>query len=394
VPGGAGRGAQNGESLSGLDTADTENRHRRRAAVFAAALEPEAGERSPPDDDAVISPELILVASPEEARRAREHLPEQPRIAPARRPSPPPASATADEASEPTPEPGRLAPLPPRPPEWMSATTSPAPARPRPAEPLKQEPRRERPAPPSYAWATPAGKLDELSTRAAPARRRRLAVRGRSLLVTLAAVTVALGGYFALSVFRRDSPTLVAATRVLVTPARAPTPSRHRAEPKSTPHRRPPTPAHEPTLSRPATTATKTMATVATPTATSRKPVTPTPAPTARPKPRSTPNPKPEPVSGFVPTRNWGWPAQPGADGYQVTFLVDSHVVFRTRTTEPHLSLPRSFRFRAGAWRWKIVALPANPDAQPIVDSTFVLTKAAAAAANALSISPRSAQRR
>jgi hypothetical protein len=65
-----------------------------------------------------------------------------------------------------------------------------------------------------------------------------------------------------------------------------------------------------------------------------------------------------------------------------VTFFFDGYVVFRAWPKDARVALPQSFRFRAGRYRWTVQAMPVAPAAKPIVDSTFVLTAAAAAAAN------------
>lgn len=85
--------------------------------------------------------------------------------------------------------------------------------------------------------------------------------------------------------------------------------------------------------------------------------------------------------AGFVPSRSWGWLPHRGAAAYEVTFFLDGRVVLRARTEQPRFVLPRRFRFHAGRYRWTVRILPPVAG-QAIVDSTFVLTPAAAAAAN------------
>jgi hypothetical protein len=87
-------------------------------------------------------------------------------------------------------------------------------------------------------------------------------------------------------------------------------------------------------------------------------------------------------VTGFVPGHVWAWAAQPGAATYKITFVLDHQPVFQAQTKATHIVLPSTFRFRAGSYRWNVRALPVKPGAAPVVDSTFVLTKATAAAAN------------
>ncbi len=87
-----------------------------------------------------------------------------------------------------------------------------------------------------------------------------------------------------------------------------------------------------------------------------------------------------KPPLGFVPARVWGWKAQPGARGYHVRFFLNNRQVFSARTKGTQLTLPRSFRYQAGRYRWLVRAIPKL--AEPIVDTTFVLTPRSASAAN------------
>jgi hypothetical protein len=87
-----------------------------------------------------------------------------------------------------------------------------------------------------------------------------------------------------------------------------------------------------------------------------------------------------KPPLGFVPARVWGWKTQPGARGYHVRFFLNNRQVFSARTKETQLTLPRSFRFQAGRYRWLVRAIPKL--AEPIVDTTFVLSRRSASAAN------------
>jgi hypothetical protein len=50
---------------------------------------------------------------------------------------------------------------------------------------------------------------------------------------------------------------------------------------------------------------------------------------------------------------------------------------------EPRLVLPKGFRYHAGHYRWTVRAVGEAAKAKLIVDGNFVLTPAAAAAANA-----------
>lgn len=110
----------------------------------------------------------------------------------------------------------------------------------------------------------------------------------------------------------------------------------------------------------------------------------------AKPKP-SAPGTKPktsEPttpqVSGFVPSRVWGWVAQPGSVSYLFRLYRNGRQVYRARTKQAQLVLPDSFRFAAGKYRWSVVAVSSSKQhgLKPVVESTFVLSGAAAARAN------------
>jgi hypothetical protein len=87
-------------------------------------------------------------------------------------------------------------------------------------------------------------------------------------------------------------------------------------------------------------------------------------------------------ASSFVPARTWTWPKSNRARGYELQFRLDGRLVLQMRTRQPHVVLPRSFRFRAGLYRWVVQRIPAAAKRRPIVDSTFVLTRATAARAN------------
>jgi hypothetical protein len=89
-----------------------------------------------------------------------------------------------------------------------------------------------------------------------------------------------------------------------------------------------------------------------------------------------------ESVVGFVPARTWTWPKSKGARAYELRFLRNGRVVLHVRTTGPRLVLPSAFRFRAGAYRWLVLRVPAAANGRPIVDSKFVVTRAAAGRAN------------
>jgi hypothetical protein len=89
-----------------------------------------------------------------------------------------------------------------------------------------------------------------------------------------------------------------------------------------------------------------------------------------------------KPPLGFVPARVWVWKTQPGARRYLVRFFLNNRLVFRARTNKTQLTLPRGLRYQAGRYRWLVTAIPKL--ARPIVDTTFVLTPRGASAANSV----------
>jgi hypothetical protein len=87
-------------------------------------------------------------------------------------------------------------------------------------------------------------------------------------------------------------------------------------------------------------------------------------------------------TSSFVPSRVWSWAAARGSTRYLVRFFRNGQQVLAARTTTPRLVLAKQFRFRAGRYRWTVVAISGRSKARRLVDSTFVLSAAAAARAN------------
>jgi hypothetical protein len=84
----------------------------------------------------------------------------------------------------------------------------------------------------------------------------------------------------------------------------------------------------------------------------------------------------------FVPARTFVWGASKGADRYLFRMKLDGRVVLHTQTREPRVTLPSSFHFRVGKYRWTVERIPRSTDGKPIADSAFVLTAATAARAN------------
>ncbi len=111
-------------------------------------------------------------------------------------------------------------------------------------------------------------------------------------------------------------------------------------------------------------------------------------APTSRPAAKQTkaPGAARGAVATFVPSRVFGWPEQPQTKAYIVRFYRDGKKVYETQSTKPQITLPASFVFAAGHYRWQVVPAPAagsqqQQEAAAIVDSTFDVSSAAAKAA-------------
>jgi hypothetical protein len=102
-----------------------------------------------------------------------------------------------------------------------------------------------------------------------------------------------------------------------------------------------------------------------------------------------TPGAKPQSAAGlgaFVPGRTWVWSTSKGARAYLVRFFFNGRQVLKRRPAKNQLTLPRSFRYAAGRYRWSVRPITgpkSRPSyGHPIVDSKFVLTGPAAARAN------------
>jgi len=68
---------------------------------------------------------------------------------------------------------------------------------------------------------------------------------------------------------------------------------------------------------------------------------------------------------------------------YEVDFYRNGAPVFHALVHRPQVVMPSSFRFHPGRYRWTVVAAAPNRSTTRLVDSTFTLSAAAAAAANA-----------
>lgn len=312
------------------------------------------------EDREVISPELVLISSPEEAQRAREQLPEVPGFA-VRVPR---AAAPAAPPLETTP------------------------------------PAIERPPPPPY----PRIPINELLPDRAPRRKRGLVV----LAACVVAVALATAGYLAETRWHDGS----AAPAEAAPPAPTTTATGSASVPTAIPHTPPLKPAVHPaaTVAQPAATSPRPPAKHAAPHATivpaakaapakkvvrankpqpagktvpAKKTVPPTKTvPTKKAVRSAKPLAKPPSPSGFVPARTWAWVPSQGGGGYEVTFFLDGRSVLHAWPKAPRLALPKGFRYHAGHYRWTVRALHPGATGKLIVDGNFVLTPTAAAAAN------------
>jgi hypothetical protein len=271
----------------------------------------------PPDAPEVLSPELVLVADEETARRARESLPEQPWLFVPNR---------ATEAAEEVPPAA-----PPRPRSRRTLVTAGL----------------------VVLGLGVAGFVTESHWRGADSS----AADGATAPVPVSSSTAR----------STTAPATVPTAKATTAPAStlAPTTATVKAKPKPKPAPTPAPPA--------ATAKAKPKPTPAPATATRRAATTT--------KTQTRPPPPPAPT-GFVPARTWTWAPSKGADAYEVVFYRDGKVVLQAHPKEARFVMAPGFRFRPGRYRWTVRALPAASPTTRIVDSSFVLTPAAAAAAN------------
>ena len=73
----------------------------------------------------------------------------------------------------------------------------------------------------------------------------------------------------------------------------------------------------------------------------------------------------------FKPARTFSWPRQASAAFYQVTFLRNGRILYRTRIGTPRLELPPRIRFTPGRYHWIVRPVINGALVKPIVDSTF-----------------------
>lgn len=176
-------------------------------------------------------------------------------------------------------------------------------------------------------------------------------------MVSVAAAFVALG---LLALRTSDRPTFAADGEQV--PAPAPLPTTARApQPVAPPKTQPPAARRKPAAKK-----TK-----------SRQSAGARAKPAAPPKSgtrRSTPT-KRRGEPRFRPARTFSWPPQAAAAYYQVSFLRNGRAFYRTRTRAPRLELPARVRFTPGRYRWTVRPAIAGALADPIVDSTFTVSR-------------------
>ena len=143
--------------------------------------------------------------------------------------------------------------------------------------------------------------------------------------------------------------------------------SRSRAEPAPTTTRSAVT-TPVATHTAPTTTSTRPPATTAPTTTTAPARTTTTPTTTSTP----TPTTKPAAPKGFVPSRIFAWPAKPDAVAYVIRFFRGSKLVFERRIVQPRITLPESFEFAPGRYRWLVVPLDSRgKEGKAVVASQF-----------------------
>ena len=89
---------------------------------------------------------------------------------------------------------------------------------------------------------------------------------------------------------------------------------------------------------------------------------------------RSAPT-RPRAAPRFKPARTFSWPRQTAAAFYQVTFLHNGKLFYRTRVGPPRLELPPRIRFTPGRYHWIVRPVISGALADPIVDSTFEVAR-------------------
>jgi hypothetical protein len=124
-----------------------------------------------------------------------------------------------------------------------------------------------------------------------------------------------------------------------------------------------------PVATHPTTTAARPPATTA---ATTTAPVRTTTTPTTTSTPPRTTATKPAAPKGFVPSRVFAWPAKPDAVAYVIRFFRGDKLVFERRIVQPRITLPESFEFAPGHYRWLVVPVDSRgKEGQAVVASQF-----------------------
>jgi hypothetical protein len=77
------------------------------------------------------------------------------------------------------------------------------------------------------------------------------------------------------------------------------------------------------------------------------------------------------------------WARADRVTAYEVDFYRNGASVFHALVHRPQVVMPSTFRFRPGRYRWTVVAAAPTRSTRRLVDSTFILSAAAAQAANA-----------
>jgi hypothetical protein len=112
-----------------------------------------------------------------------------------------------------------------------------------------------------------------------------------------------------------------------------------------------------------------------------------TPAPTTRATPTApTPNADPartattvrprvpaKPEVGFAPARVFAWGPVEKATRYRVRFYHGGRVVLTRTTRSARITLPESFDFAKGSYRWVVEPRTGRRYGKPVVDSTFTI---------------------
>lgn len=307
-------------------------------------------------EDTLTSPELILVSGDEEAQRAREALTE---VVP------------TDERI--------LAEVKARSLRVAAAAVVPAAA-----APVSAPPERPTAAPVAPVTAPPAGApVTEIAPAApaAPPAWRRPRLLFAAALVPIAGLGLAFGAGWNPFGDSIETPSTVAATPSaghVGTATSAPGAASSEAPPASTGPAGS-TPAHTTRASTPTPTRPTTHAGVGARTTSPSTPRTSTTkhTRTTRPPRSGTTSKPPVAPPTITPSHVFAWPAAQNASFYLVSFMRDGKKVFEKRVTKPRLTLPGSFRFTAGNYRWTVVpatGTAGNPQYAPaIIDSKFVV---------------------